>query len=234
MYELNRHFNLHSCRAKVCKGARKEFGKYIRSTRRWRQVGQSIAVMRHNLPSLLAGPFAGQAVVILSQFGCLIFNCFKCDIYFYFHQEKLESSFLLNKLWSLCFNFKSVQCDIHLFTKNDLKAHVVICQKHLSKLASVHLISPSKPFYLSCWVSPDVVFTTMWLQPCLGHMILKTEEKIILSWICVADFNGQVLPAIWSSFFCEAIKVWGQQLGKFTTGGNQFNKLPPLLLANTG
>ena len=131
MYELNRHFNLHSCRAKVCKGARKEFGKYIRSTRRWRQVGQSIAVMRDNLPSLLAGPFAGQAVVILSQFGCLNFNCFKCDIYFYFHQEKLESSFLLDKLWSLCFDFKSVQCDIHLFTKNDLKAHVVMCDSQL-------------------------------------------------------------------------------------------------------
>ena len=148
-------FNLHSCRAKVCKGARKEFRKYIRSTRRWRQVGQSIAVMRHNLPSLLAGPFAGQAVVILSQFGCLNFNCFKCDIYFYFHQEKLESSFLLDKLWSLCFNFKCVQCDIHLFTKNDLKTHVVICQtvnccdeKHLSKLASVHLILPSKPCHV--------------------------------------------------------------------------------------
>ena len=60
------------------------------------------------------------------------------------------------------------------------------------------------------------------------------KRNRILSWICVVGSNGQVLQAIWWSFLWEAIKVWGQQLGKFTTGGNQFNKLPPLLLANTG
>ena len=138
----------------------------------------------------------------------------------YFHQEKLESSFLLDKLWSLCFNFKCVQCDIHLFTKNDLKAHVVICQtvnccdeKHLSKLASVHLILPSKPFYLPCWVSPHVVFTSMWLQPCLGHMILKTEEE---KWFLVES-----VLLILMDKYCRLfgrVFLWGNKGMRSTTG----------------
>ena len=47
----------------MSKSARKEFGKYIRSTRQWGQLGQSIAVMSGNLLTSLTGPFVGHAVV---------------------------------------------------------------------------------------------------------------------------------------------------------------------------
>ena len=74
VYFLNVQSSLVQLRtAKVCECGGKEFVKYIRSknirsTRQRGQVGQTIAVMSHNLPSLLAGPFAGQAVVILFLF----------------------------------------------------------------------------------------------------------------------------------------------------------------------
>ena len=69
-----------------CRRGVKKFVKYIRSTRQRGQVGQSIAVMRDNLPSLLADSFAGQAVVILFLF--LVYPMW----YTSFHQELLESS----------------------------------------------------------------------------------------------------------------------------------------------
>ena len=74
MYFLNVQSSLvQLSTAKVCESGGKEFVKYIRSknirsTRQRGQVGQSIAVMSHNLPSLLVGPFAGQAVVTLFLF----------------------------------------------------------------------------------------------------------------------------------------------------------------------
>ena len=86
---------------------------------------------------------------------CPNFKCVQCDVYFvtknnlYIHMrifhkvhcciweaiyQVCRPALLQDKLWSFCPNlaasiFKCVQCDIYLFTKNYMEAHVVICQR---------------------------------------------------------------------------------------------------------
>ena len=211
----------------MSKSARKEFGKYIRSTRQWGQLGQSIAVMSGNLQTSLTGPFVVTCVQVFNIEEKNL-NCKHCDydkqfrtknwiwVHCCLNERQFADFLILGLLWDMLWSIlmcpklkkakSSHQC-MSVFQFTSKKAQFAkFAGQPFCRTASWcgNLVFPLRLFYLSFyWVSPSC-------NTCL--VTVNSNKSCELAVLISADRYCRLLVGL----FCGAIKVWGQQLGKFT------------------